>query len=87
VPVAAGPLDRRRRRFALRTPEGEVWLPAAARPLARRLEAMPWVGRAEAARSTAGLAALLAWGVLADEDLPLSIVPDRPAALDGWRFA
>jgi hypothetical protein len=87
VPVVAGPLERRRRRFPLRTPEGEMWLPAAARPLARRLGAMPRVARGEAARSNAGLAALLACGVLADEELPLGIVPDRPAALDGWRFA
>jgi hypothetical protein len=86
VPVVAGPLEPRRRRFTLRTPEGQVWLPAAARPLARRLAAMPRLTRGEAPRSPDGLAALIACGVLADEDLPLRIRPDRPTALDGWRF-
>jgi hypothetical protein len=87
VPVVAGPLEPRRRRFHLQTPEGQIWLPAAARPLARRLTTMPRLARSEAARSPAGLAALLACGVLADEDLPLSIVPEEPKTLDGWRFA
>jgi hypothetical protein len=34
-----------------------------------------------------GLAPLLAHGLLGPEDLPLRILPDRPRALDGWRFA
>jgi hypothetical protein len=43
---------------------------------------MPFVeGAADAA------APLVAHGVLADEDLPLTIVPDAAATLDGWRFA
>jgi hypothetical protein len=82
----AGPLEPRRLRFSLVTLEGKIWLPPAARPLARRLATMPRLARREAARSPAGLAALLACGVLADEDLPLSIVPEEPKALDGWRF-
>ena len=68
--------------FPLWTADGEHWLPAAARPLAERLSTMPAVERAPRAA-----AALLDHGVLAPEDLPLTIVPDAPKALDGWRFA
>ncbi|HXU87686.1 MAG TPA: cupin domain-containing protein [Methylomirabilota bacterium] len=69
-------------RFPLWTPDGALWLPRTARGLASRLSTMPVIEHA-----TASAAPLLAHGVLADEDLPLTIVPDAPAALDGWRFA
>ena len=82
VPVTAGALDRRRRRFRLRTPEGAAWMPAQARALARRLTGMPAV-----VAGTPGVAPLIALGVLAPEDLPQTIVPAVPRALDGWRFA
>jgi hypothetical protein len=35
----------------------------------------------------AALPALLARGIVAPQDLPQAVVPDAPAALDGWRFA
>jgi len=79
VPVVAG--RTRGERFALWTADGAVWLPRSARPLASRLSTMPVVEHAGASA-----AALLEHGVLADEDLPLTIVPDAPRGLDGWRF-
>ncbi|HZF07041.1 MAG TPA: cupin domain-containing protein [Patescibacteria group bacterium] len=82
VPVTAGGLDRARRRFRLRTPEGTAWLPARTRRLAARLACMPVM-----AAGTPAAAPLVALGVLAPEDLPLVLVPDAPRALDGWRFA
>lgn len=87
VPALAGPLDRARRRFPLWTPAGALWLPAAAQPLARGLAAMPSLSRAEVRGHGDAFSLLLAHGILADEDLPLRIVPDNPRALDGWRFA
>jgi hypothetical protein len=57
-------------------------MPAAVRPLASQLATRPAVARAPRAA-----APLLAHGLLALEDLPLTIVPDAPRALDGWRFA
>jgi hypothetical protein len=47
-----------------------------------RLAAMPAFARVPRAAD-----ALVRHGLLAPEDLPLSIVPDAPAALDGWEFA
>jgi hypothetical protein len=80
APAVAGPAHRAR--FPLWTADGELWLPATARPLAARLSTMPAVERRPRAAAT-----LLAHGVLAPEDLPLTVVPDAPRALDGWRFA
>ena len=80
APVVAG--RGHRDRFPLWTADGALWLPLAVRPLAARLSTMPAV---EHAAPTA--APLLQHGVLAAEDLPLTIVPDAPKALDGWRFA
>ena len=82
VPVTAGTLDRARRRFRLQTPEGAAWLPARAHGLARRLTGMPAV-----AAGSRGAGPLIALGVLAPEDLPQTVVPAAPRALDGWRFA
>lgn len=85
VPAAAGPLDRARRRFSLRLAGGATLvLPARLRALAARLELMP---RLDGVRALDGLAPLVARGLLGPEDLPLRILPDRPRALDGWRFA
>jgi hypothetical protein len=69
-------------RFALWTAEGARWLPPSARTLAARLSTMPAVAGAPAAAAT-----LVANGLLAPEDLPLTIVPEAPKTLDGWRFA
>ena len=80
APAVAGP--ERRARFPLWTADGERWMPAGARALAARLSTMPAVQHAPRAA-----ASLLAHGLLAPEDLPLSIVPDAPGTLDGWRFA
>jgi cupin superfamily protein len=80
VPVVAG--DVRGERFPLWTADGAVWLPRRARALASRLSTMPAVEHAAASS-----APLLEHGVLGSEDLPLTIVPDAPTALDGWRFA
>jgi mannose-6-phosphate isomerase-like protein (cupin superfamily) len=75
------------RELRLTVPGGEVRVPKAAAPLARRLLLMPSVSRARARAAGEGLPALLAHGLLASQDLPLRIVPDDPRALDGWRFA
>ncbi|MGH7313244.1 MAG: hypothetical protein ACREJV_08730, partial [Candidatus Rokuibacteriota bacterium] len=86
VPAVAGRLDRARATFPLWTPAGPVWLPATTRRLARHLPAMPSLTRAEARRHDDGTAALVAHGILGDEDLPLLVVPHNPAELDGWNF-
>jgi cupin superfamily protein len=84
VPVAAGPLDRSGRLFPLWTAGGEIRLPAALRPLALRLAAMPSLSRAAAGPAAA---ALVVAGLLGPRDLPQRILPRRRLALDGWRFA
>ncbi len=86
VPAVAGPIDRARDRFPLRTPAGTLWLPAATRRLARQLAGMPLLTRTDVRRRGDGMAALLAHGILGDEDLPMLIVPRDPAKLDGWHF-
>jgi hypothetical protein len=80
APAVAGRV--RRDGFPLWTAEGELWLPAAAWPLAGPLSTMSAVRGAPRAA-----AVLLERGLLAAEDLPLTIVPDAPRGLDGWRFA
>jgi len=87
VPAVSGPLDGARQEFPLWTPDGVLWLPAAAEPLGRALATMPSLTRAEARAPSGALDRLLAHGILGDEDLPLRILPDEPKALDGWRFA
>jgi cupin superfamily protein len=67
------------------TAEGALRLPPAARALARRLALMPSMPATP--RRRAGLATLLAHGILAPQELPRRILPARPRALDGWRFA
>jgi hypothetical protein len=67
------------------TPDGAVPLGRRTRALARRLALMPSFTRS--AGRDPGLEALIAVGVVGPRDLPLRIDPDRPRALDGWRFA
>jgi hypothetical protein len=86
APVAAGRVDGAHGGMTMWTPEGRAVVPATARGLVARLGAMPAL-RIARGRRTPGVEALLALGVLADEDLPLLVRPDDPAALDGWRFA
>jgi hypothetical protein len=86
VPVAAGPVDRRRGDFPLCTADGEVArLPAALHSWAASLAVMPSLRRGDV--PPAALAPLVKSGVLAPVDLPCSVRPDRPRALDGWAFA
>jgi hypothetical protein len=80
APAVAGP--SRGGTFPLWIHGYELTVPVAARPLAMRLAAMPAFARVPRAAD-----ALVRHGLLAPEDLPLSIVPDAPAALDGWEFA
>ena len=87
VPTLAGPVDPGRRALPVWTPGGEVWLPAALAGLAGRLALMPSVRRAARGPERDRQDLLLEHGLLAPCDLPLRIVPDDPAALDGWRFA
>jgi len=86
VPARAGDLARGRDGFAVQLPGGaEVRLPAAAHSLARHLGTMPsW--RRQSLDADA-LQPLMDHGLVAPRDLPLRIVPERPDALDGWRFA
>ena len=59
-------------------------LPRAARHLAPALAMMASFPRAAAG---AALSSLLEHGIVAPMDLPQIVVPERPRALDGWRFA
>ena len=86
APAVAGPLDRARRRFTVWTPEAALTLPASARAVALRLAEMPSFTRDARAGKDRVLTRLGEYGLVADEDLPLRIVPDSPRALDGWRF-
>ncbi|HUF92089.1 MAG TPA: cupin domain-containing protein [Candidatus Limnocylindria bacterium] len=75
-----------RRAVRVRTTQGaEIALPPGARALARRLVMMPALPRGGPHAATKTL--LARHGLLAPHDLPLRILPDDPAALDGWRFA
>jgi Cupin superfamily protein len=85
VPVIAGP--RRGNAFEVVIPDGARRLPAGARALADRLALMPSLARPRGPRGKAALAPLLAHGLVGFQDLPLRILPDDAAALDGWRFA
>jgi hypothetical protein len=85
IPVLAGPRRPLRNFFVLTTPDGARRYPATAWPLASRLAPMPSLRRADAG-DPATLSLLIDAGVLASRDLPLRIVPDDPAGLDGWHF-
>jgi len=88
APAIAGPIDERRGEFPLWVAGGaELWLPARAHDLASRLATMPtWRRTADAATGEV-LARLAVHGIVAPRDLPLRVIPEDPAALDGWRFA
>lgn len=75
VPAAGG---------AIETANGRVFLPVAARRVARRLSTMPSVSRR--ALAAAPLALLTDSGLLGAHDLPLTIAPERPGELEGWAF-
>jgi hypothetical protein len=83
VPAIAGPRDSAGR-VALWTAGGDVRPRLDAHRFLAHLPRMPTLRR-----RTAGslLEPLLAAGILGSRDLPLRIVPDEPAALDGWQFA
>ena len=59
-------------------------VPRSARHVARGLGMMASFPRAALGNA---LPALEAHGIVGSQDLPLVVVPDLPAALDGWRFA
>ena len=84
VPVVAGPVDKKRGDFPLWLPGGVLRLPASAWPVASRLATMPSLRRNVLPRAAQPLLDL---GILGPRDLPLRIVPTKPRALDGWRFA
>jgi mannose-6-phosphate isomerase-like protein (cupin superfamily) len=84
VPLFAGPVDRKRGDFPVWLPGGVLELPAASHALASRLGTMPSLRRAALGR---GAQPLMDAGILGPRDLPMRIVPQRPKALDGWRFA
>ena len=83
MPAIVGPRDSAGR-VALWTAGGEVRVRLDGGRLLAHLPRMPTLDR-----KTAGplLEPLLAVGILGSRDLPLRIVPDKPAALDGWQFA
>jgi mannose-6-phosphate isomerase-like protein (cupin superfamily) len=69
----------------LMLPDGErVRVPGVTRVAAHHLALMASFPRGALGRA---LPALEARGVVGAQELPLVVVPDAPAALDGWRFA
>ena len=84
VPVFAGPVDRTRGDFPLWLAGGVTRLPAECHALASRLGTMPSLKRSALGR---GDQPLVDAGILGPRDLPLRIVPQKPKALEGWRFA
>jgi hypothetical protein len=71
---------------AIATPDGVLPLPLPSRALAAQLALMPSFPTPRSRRARAALAPLLEHGILAPQDLPLTILPDNPRELDGWRF-
>jgi cupin superfamily protein len=84
VPVFAGAVDPKRGDFLLWLDGGVLRLPATSHTLASRLATMPSLDRSALG---GGAQPLVDAGILGPRDLPLRIVPQRPRALDGWRFA
>lgn len=85
VPVVVGPLAGAG--FDLVTADGILRLATASRALGGRLALMPSFPSPTGAPDRAALAPLLEHGIVAPRDLPLRIIPDDTASLDGWRFA
>ena len=87
VPAIAGPVVRGGG-FVLRMPDGaRIRLPAAARPVAASLAAMPSWRAPLPPSARAAIVPLIELGIVAPRDLPLLITPAAPRKLDGWRFA
>jgi JmjC domain len=74
------------RAVTLWTPDGSVRLPGTATPLVSRLALMPALRLRHGPRWPRAVDRLAELGILAPHDLPLRILPDAPAQLDGWRF-
>jgi hypothetical protein len=71
--------------LTLRLPDGaRARIPHGTPRLGRELAMMASFGRGALGPA---LAALEAHGIVGPEDLPVALVPDAPASLDGWRFA
>ena len=85
IPALTRPTTARHEPFVLQTPDGALPFPAVVWPLASQLALMPSLRRRDSTDS-ATLSMLIDAGILAPQDLPLRIVPDDPAALDGWDF-
>jgi hypothetical protein len=64
--------------------EVRVRVPRSARRISRDLAMMASFPRTALG---AALPALVAHGIVGPEDLPQVVIPEAPAALDGWRFA
>ena len=83
--VPAVPLGHDRAGLRLALPDGvRVRVPRSARRIGRELAMMGSFPRAALGPA---LPALVAHGIVGPEDLPQVIIPEAPAALDGWRFA
>ena len=66
-------------------PEGErVHVRGASKAAAQGLATMACFSREALGEA---LADLESHGIVGAQDLPMTVVPDEPAALDGWRFA
>jgi len=86
LPLVARPVERSRRELVLKSADGvTVTLPGSLREWATGLALMPSLRRTEV--PPAALERLVQGGVLAPVDLPIAVRPERPRALDGWRFA
>ncbi len=88
IPAVVSPIDQERGEILLWTSGGgEVRIPAAGRPIASQLAMMPSFRRADVLAAGAKASRLIEQGILAPRDLPLRVIPEDPAVLDGWQFA
>jgi mannose-6-phosphate isomerase-like protein (cupin superfamily) len=85
VPVCPVRTPAGRREVLVMAGQGELRLPSGTRQLAAALTTMPAL--AVTGSPPDGVRILIEQGVLAARDLPLTVIPADPAALDGWRFA
>jgi hypothetical protein len=83
VPAIAGGVTAKA--MTLMLPDGErARVPSVTPAAARHLALMASFPRGALRRA---LPALEARGIVGSQELPLIVVPEEPAALDGWRFA
>ena len=83
--VPAVPLRNDRAGLTLALPdEVRVRVPRSVRRISRELSMMASFPRTALG---AALPALVAHGIVGPEDLPQVVIPETPAALDGWGFA